>query len=292
MCPPSPVPVHSSAVAPIRPSAAEPAVGYVDTHAHLDEGAFDGDRDAVVAAARHAGVRAIVNVGYRPARWATTIALAERHPTITAALGLHPQHADEFTADTGDHLAEAINRAGAVACGEIGLDYFRNGPDPTTQRRAFAAQIELARRLDRPIIVHQRAAEADLIDVLERFADLPPVVLHSFEGSHRLVRFATERRFLIGVGGLATRAGAAPLRDVLAAVPVDAVLLETDSPYLVPAGVKDRRNQPARVAVVAERLAPLWHLTAAELASVTTRTAARVFGLPLDPRGSTVEAAG
>ena len=252
---------------------------YVDTHTHLDDPAFDRDRDEVLAAAQAAGVARIVNIGYRPARWRTTIALAERHPFVAMALGVHPHHADEFTADTADHLAATVVRCGAVAIGEIGLDYFRDGPDATIQRRAFAAQLELAQWLDRPIVVHQRAAEADLIEVLTNFSDLPPLVLHSFDGSRRLARLAAERGYVVGVGGLATRAASAELRDVLASVPVEAIVLETDSPYLTPAGAQDRRNTPANVPLIAARLASVWGLTPAELACRTSETAKRVFNL-------------
>jgi len=273
-----------------QPAAtAAPKPEFVDTHAHLDDPAFDRDRDAVIASALTAGVRAIVNVGYRPARWATTIALAKRHRSVAIALGLHPHHADELTADTCERLGHELVRSDAVALGEIGLDYFRDGPDRAVQRAAFEAQLALGRRLGRPIIVHQRAAEDDLIDVLRRCDDLPAVILHSFEGSLGLARFARDRGYLIGVGGLATRGGSASLRQVLATIPVDSILLETDSPYLTPAGVKDRRNTPANLPAIAERLAPLWGVAPEQLAAQTSATAERVFQLAPADRSPTTD---
>ena len=254
-------------------------VRYVDTHAHLDDPAFDVDREEVIAAARGAGVERIVNVGYCPERWETSLRLAADEPGISVMLGLHPQHADEFSTSMTDELSEVIGRSGAVAVGEIGYDFHRGGPERSTQRRAFEAQIDLARDLGLPIVVHQRAAEEDLVATLRKYKDLPAVVLHSFEGSSRLAHFALDRGYAVGVGGLATRSRSEALRAVLAQVPVESILLETDSPYLLPDGIKGRRKEPSHLVVIAERLAPLWNLSGPELASTTSATAARTFGL-------------
>ncbi len=255
------------------------SVEYVDTHAHLDDPAFDLDRERVIAAAVAAGVTRIVNIGYRPARWTSTVALAHRHPQIAVAIGLHPHHADEFDAGTVDRVRDTIASARAVALGEIGLDYVRDGPPPAVQRAAFEAQLDLAVRLDIPIVIHQRAAEPDLIAVLAGFPRLPRLVLHSFDGSQRLADLGLERGWVFGVGGLATRASADALRTVLATIPLTRLVLETDAPYLVPAGIKDRRNVPANLPQVASRLAPVWGVTAGELAAATTDTAVSFFGL-------------
>jgi TatD DNase family protein len=259
----------------------------IDTHAHLDEPAFDHDRASVLAAARAAGVTRIVNIGYRPARWVSSLALARAEPMIALALGLHPHHADEFGADTLDRLADAVSNAGAVALGEIGLDFYRNRAEPAAQRRAFIAQLQLARRLGLPIIIHQRAAEEALIEVLAAGRELPPVVLHSFDGTADLAALAINRGFLIGVGGLATKTDAAPLRQILASVPVSRVLLETDAPYLTPAGIRDRRNVPANLPLIAARLASLWEVSPDEFAAQTTTTALAVFW-PHAPRDNPV----
>jgi len=255
------------------------SVEYVDTHAHLDDPAFDLDRERVIAAAVAAGVTRIVNIGYRPARWTSTIALAHRHPQVAVAIGLHPHHADEFDAGTVDRIRDTIASARAVALGEIGLDYFRDGPPPAVQRAAFETQLDLAVRLDIPIVIHQRAAEPDLIAVLAGFPKLPRLVLHSFDGSQRLADLGIERGWIFGVGGLATRASADALRTVLATVPLARLVLETDAPYLVPAGIKERRNVSANLAYLASRLAPLWGVTGDALATATSATAASLFGL-------------
>lgn len=257
--------------------AAPPSL--IDTHAHLDDPAFDGDRTAVIAAARAAGVERIVNVGYDPERWATTVALAAASPTIVVVLGLHPQQADAYSDAVGDALEAAIAAGGARAVGEIGLDLFRPTVDLEAQRHAFWEQIGLAARLRLPIVVHQRAAEGPLIDVLENAPAPPGVLLHSFDGTALLSQFAVDRGYLLGVGGLATRASAGALQDVLQGVPVDRIVLETDAPYLLPAGIRGGRNEPAHVAAIAGRLSPLWGLTLDDFAAQTTRTARRFFGI-------------
>ncbi|MDP9365680.1 MAG: TatD family hydrolase [Chloroflexota bacterium] len=252
---------------------------FVDTHAHLDDPVFDEDRDGVLLRAEQAGVRRIVNVGYNPERWASTIQLATSYPAVAVVLGLHPQEARLFETRLLDDLTAAVVRSGACALGEIGFDFYRDGPDRAAQRTAFRAQLELAAELSLPVVIHQRAAEEDLIDALRSAPDLPGVLLHSFDGSARLARFAAERGYAVGIGGLATRPSASALRDVLASLPLASLVLETDSPYLVPTGARHGRNEPANVALVAERLAPLWGVSAEELAAATSERAKLFFGL-------------
>ena len=252
---------------------------FVDTHAHLDLPAFDHDREVVITAARASGVQDIVNVGFRPSRWQTTIALSAAHAGVHHMLGLHPQHADELSDDLLDEVAVQLRSSSAVALGEIGFDFFRDGSEPAIQERAFVAQIELARALGLPIVIHQRAAEARLMAVLACFPDLSNVVLHSFDGSRRLADFGRERGYYFGVGGLMTRSGNQTLREVIGTLPLDHLLLETDAPYLAPAGVKDRRNVPANVPLVASRLADLFGLPLVEVAHRTTDNAMTFFAL-------------
>jgi len=250
---------------------------FVDTHAHLDEEVFAGDRDAVIAAAQAAGVGRILNIGYRPARWGTTVALAAAHPEIALTLGLHPHHADELTPALLDALAADLTRTGASAVGEIGLDLYREGPSLAQQRRAFVAQLDLARRLGLPVVIHQRTAEAELMEALAAHGEGLTVVLHSFDGTRALADVGLARGYYFGVGGLMTRRASVPLREIIAHLPLDRLLLETDSPYLVPAGVKDRRNVPANIPLIAARLADLRQLPVAEIARRTTENAYAAF---------------
>jgi TatD DNase family protein len=251
---------------------------FVDTHAHLDEPAFDHDRDAVLATAAAAGVRRVINVGYRPERWRTTIELVRASPLVRHMLGLHPQHAGEWSRRTRDALIALVDSTAPVAIGEIGFDFFRDGPDASIQNAAFHDQVAIAAERGLPIVIHQRAAEDALISALTSNHDARQVLLHSFEGTNRLADLANDRGCYVGVGGLATRAGSEGLRQTLQAISLDRVVLETDSPYLTPAGVQARRNTPANIPLIAERLAPIWGVDHATFAAATTRNAERFFG--------------
>lgn len=250
----------------------------IETHAHLDDREFDHDRDQVYADAAAAGVRRIINVGFRPSRWQSTIAMTQRYSQARHMLGLHPSHADEWTPEVKEQLVALLRSTAPVAIGEIGFDYSRDEPTAADQRRAFEAQAAIAAELDLPLVIHQRAAESDTVVAL---AGLPPgarVLLHSFEGASQLAKLVIDRRFFVGVGGRATRSSAEAVRQILRTIALDQVVVETDSPYQVPAGVKRRRNTPANIPLIVERLAPIWNVEPADFAAATTANAERLFG--------------
>lgn len=260
----------------IDPLVARPLI---DTHAHMDDPVFDADRDSIIRAAKADGVVGIVNIGYRPERWPTTVDLTRRHPHVSCAIGLHPGHADELTDETVATIESIFETSGAVAIGEIGLDFTIGGPTVDSQCAAFEAQLALASKLVVPVIIHQRLAQTAVIEALARFPNIPTVILHCFDGSSEMARFGTERGYYFGVGGLATRQSSVELRAMLASIPPHLVLLETDAPYLVPSGVKDRRNSPMNLPRICKRLADLWSLSPAAFASMTTTNAHHAFRL-------------
>lgn len=276
------------------PSTAEEStpLPFVDTHAHLDEAVFDDDRGEVVARAVACGVGRIINIAYRPARWQSSLALNlnATYPMIQLAVGLHPGHADEYTPATIERLHDVVRGANAVAIGEIGLDFFRPGYDVELQRQVFLVQLELAAELKLPVIIHQRAAEATCIEILRAAPIGVNVILHSFDGTWELGRLGIDRGHYFGVGGLMTRGGAGLVREILTAVPVDRLLLETDSPYLTPNGVKTRRNEPANIPLIAARLADLKNLDTPEIAKRTTANAFSVFNLRPHPEENPTDA--
>lgn len=249
----------------------------IDTHCHLDDQAFDPDRGDVLAASRRAGVVGWVNVGFHPHRWSTTLQLSRSTSGMWHALGLHPQHAAEWSAETRRALRSLLQTSGAVAVGEIGLDYARGTLDRGAQRYAFAQQLEFGLELGLSVIIHQRAAEDDLIEHLLDVPSSHPVLLHSFDGDERLTALAKERGYMVGVGGLATRPRYKALRHRLKSLSLDQIVVESDAPYLVPHGVAGKRNTPANVAYVARFLACLQGVSTEDVATVTTGNAGRFF---------------
>lgn len=252
----------------------------IDTHAHLDDPAFDADRADVIARAETAGVRDVIVIGYHAAIWERAAATATSIPGGHVALGIHPQHADEATPAALDRLRDAALAHRAVAIGETGVDLFRDGPPLRTQQDAFRAQLRIAADLGLPTVVHQRAAERETLDVLRDAAPGQTIVLHSFDAGPDTADLASERGWFIGVGGLMTRRTSEPIRALLRAMPIESLVLETDCPYLVPTGVKSRRNEPANVALIADRLAVELGQPVATIAAITTANARRAFALP------------
>jgi TatD DNase family protein len=254
----------------------------VDSHAHLDDEQFESDVDEVIERARAAGIGRIINVGYRSERWPTTIGLAARHPIVAFTLGLHPHHADEWNESVENDLLTLLRKRRPVAVGEIGLDYVRNSVPPDRQAKVFRRQLEIADQASLPVVIHQRGAETDLIEILAAVPASLACILHSFDGTALLAAFAVERGYYVGVGGLMTRSKSNGLREVLKRVPLELLLLETDSPYLVPSKVKSRRNEPANLVEIADSLSALLGMPQDDVVGVTTRNAERAFGPLLD----------
>ena len=251
----------------------------IDTHAHIDDPQFDHDRSDVIARAVQAHVDRIIIIGYQPTGWDRAIAVARSFPGGRVCLGVHPAHADEFRGTTMDQLRAAIDGARdvVVGIGETGIDLFRAGPSLEQQRLAFNAQLELAAELSLPAVIHQRAAEDECLGVLRTTAVEQRVVLHSFDAGPDTAMVARARGWILGVGGLMTRSSNVVVRDIVRDYPLEGLVLETDSPYLVPSGVKARRNEPANIEVIARKLADLREVEAETVAAETTKTACEVF---------------
>jgi TatD DNase family protein len=250
----------------------------IDTHVHLDDAAFEQDREEVLAASRAAGVRQFINFGYVPASWAASAELRERHPEVAIVIGLHPGHADLWNDALAADLEQSVQRLKPLAIGETGLDFVRPAPDPAQQVHAFRAQLALAEQTGLPVVIHQRQAAEPLMTELEQAHGVPDVVLHSFDGDARFVDWARDRDCYIGIGGLAAKKSSESLRSVLRGVPHERLLLETDSPYLAPPGAKSRRNTPANLPLIAELLAPIWGLSAHDLMRLTQANTLSLFG--------------
>jgi TatD DNase family protein len=251
----------------------------IDTHCHLDDDVYAEDLEGVLKESRSRGVDRWINVGFAPDRWDSTLDLTRKTPGMSHMLGLHPGHAGEWSAHVSDRLVSLVASTRPVAIGEIGLDFFRGETNVAAQRRAFDSQLELAVERELPAVIHMRAAEDEVLDLLRSRRVLPRLVFHSFEGSARLRDFVLETGSMIGFGGIATRSSAADLREVIRTILLDQIVLETDSPYLIPKGARGRRNVPGNIPIIADVLAGLLGTSFAEVASATTRNAERIFGL-------------
>lgn len=254
-------------------------MNFIETHCHLDDDAFENDLARVLDTARAAGVRHFVNIGYDPSSWKRSLDLASTYDDVSYVLGMHPNSAELWSSETRAELTRLLETTRPVGIGETGLDYFRERADHDAQRQAFRDQLELGRQFALPVVIHMRGAvEPEIVSLLSTVPEVR-VLLHSFDGSAALRDFLLERGDFLGVGGLMTRAGSVELREVLRSVPLESIVLETDSPYLVPKGVKDRRNTPASIPIVATALADLLGHDVADVARITTENAQRVFEL-------------
>jgi len=246
----------------------------IDTHAHLDSCADPAD--VVIERARAAGVTRIVSVGTRPESWRSTLEIAERHDGVLVALGLHPHEAE--SAETAlPALREALAHPRVVAVGETGLDFYRDYAPHDAQRELFQCHLELADALDKPVVIHCRAADGEVAAVLNGFDGT--VVLHCFS-SPALLPTALDRSYYVSFAGNVTYPKAAELRDAAAAVPADRLLVETDSPYLAPQPCRGRRNEPAYVRHTVQALAEARGEDVAELADRIGANARAAFRLP------------
>lgn len=252
----------------------------IDTHAHLDGEAFQEDQAEVIARARENGVSTIINIGFNKETIPTTMALAEKYDFIYAAVGWHPQDAKDMTDADFDHLRELCAHPKVVAIGEIGLDYYWDTSPKDIQHTVFRRQIRLARELGKPIIIHNRDAHDDVVRILrEENAAEVGGIMHCYSGSWEIAKMCLAMNFYISFGGPVTFKNAKQPKEVLKQVPLDRLLIETDSPYLCPDPFRGKRNESAYVKYVAEAAAALKEMPVEELAAITSTNAKRVFGL-------------
>ena len=247
----------------------------IDTHAHLD--ACTEPADVLVDRARAAGVRGIVTVGSGIESCRAALAIARRHDDVFAALGVHPHQAATPDAERVEELRKLLAADEAVAVGETGLDFFRDYAPHARQRELFETQLELAREVGMPVVVHTRAASAATGEALARFAGT--VVMHCFS-EPELLPVALERGYYVSFAGNVTYPKADELRRAAAAVPADRILAETDSPYLAPQARRGRANEPANVVLTVAALAEARGEDPGALAARIDENAAVAFGLP------------
>jgi len=261
-----------------HPPASHAAPWLVDSHVHIDDASFDGDREQVLATAAGAGVRLMVVPGIDAASWPRIAMLCDRHAGLLPAYGLHPLFLAHHRPEHLDLLRERLGGGDAVALGEIGLDFYVEELDRGQQQYYFEAQLALAQELQLPVIVHARRAVEEVLLALRRFPRLRGVV-HSFAGSEQQAERLWEMGFLLGIGGPVTYPRAKRLRHLIASMPIQFLLLETDAPDQPNAGHQGQRNEPARMLETLQAIAELRGESPENMAAATTANACRLFGL-------------
>ena len=250
-----------------------------DTHAHLDDHAFDPDRDALLAALPGQGIGLLMNPGCSLATSRAACALAREHSWIYAAVGSHPDAAAEVTPEVLEEYRRLIWENPKVkAIGEIGLDYHYEDVPRNIQQEAFLAQMELAREAKLPVIVHERDAHADGMTVVRHFPEVTGV-FHCYSGSLEMARELVERGWYIGFTGVLTFKNARRALEVAAGLPLDRIVLETDCPYMSPEPFRGKRNDPGRLYRMAEALSALRGLPVEEIETITMENGKRLYRL-------------
>ena len=247
-----------------------------DTHAHMDDRAFDEDRDALLASLPEQGIGLLMNPGCSLASSRNAVALAERYDYIYAAVGSHPDAADEVNDQVLGEYRAFCKHEKVLAIGEIGLDYHYEDIPRARQQAAFRAQMALAAELDLPVIVHEREAHEDGMRIVEEYPTVKGV-FHCYSGSAEMAKWLVSRGWYIGFTGVLTFKNARKAVETAASIPLDRIVLETDCPYMSPEPFRGKRNDPGRLYRMAEKLAEIRGLSVEEIHRVTMENGKRLY---------------
>ncbi|MEW8974433.1 MAG: TatD family hydrolase [Tissierellaceae bacterium] len=250
----------------------------IDSHVHLDDERFDGDRDILIKSLKSNGIELVINIGADMKSSVDSIELAKRYDNIYAAIGVHPHSASEMTENTLDELRDMAKEDKVIAIGEIGLDYYYDNSPRDIQRKWFREQLELAKELDLPVIIHSRDATKETYDIIKEAQDgTLRGVLHCFSGSVEVAMEYIKLGFYISIGGTVTFKNSRVVREVAQAVPLDKFLVETDCPYLTPEPYRGKRNEPMFVKYAAEKIAEIRGISFEELSKATNKNTKELF---------------
>lgn len=251
-----------------------------ETHAHYDDDKFTEDRDELILAVHESGVHPIINVGASIYSTQTTLELAKHYPFIYAAVGVHPSDVADLNEDTFAWLKEQTTYTKTVAVGEIGLDYYwdKEADVQEKQRYWFGRQLQLAREADLPVIIHSRDAAADTLQMMrDNHAETIPGVIHCYSYSPELAQEFVRMGYYIGVGGVVTFKNAKKLVETVQTIPMERILLETDSPYMAPEPHRGTRNDSRNIPYVIAKIAELKGITPQAVERITEENAYRLF---------------
>ena len=251
---------------------------YFDTHAHLDDAAFDEDRDEMLERIREAGVDRVLNPGCDENSTRMAMELAEKHDFVFFAAGFHPEELSTLTEESYAVVCELARHPKCLAVGEIGLDYYWDASHKEEQKALFDRQLLLALELEKPVIIHDREAHGDCLAAVRRHPELRGV-FHCYSGSAEMAEELLRLGWYLGFDGPVTYKNARKALEVLQICPVDRILVETDSPYLSPVPMRGRRNDPGNLPWICAKISEVKGLTAEEIARITAENGCRLFGL-------------
>jgi len=253
----------------------------IDAHTHLDMPQFDLDRDQAISRARRAGLTTIVTVGVNPESNRSALKLADEYDFIYCTLGVHPHDAQIWNPSVKEELNRLLDHPKVVAVGETGLDYFRLMSPRESQQRAFREHIRLAGEKSLPLVIHDRDAHQEVLDILEEEGGRQVGgVIHCFSGDTSMAEKCLDMGFFISIPGIITFSKAQELRRVVDMTPLDRLLVETDAPYLAPVPFRGKRNEPAYVAYTAAEVARIKKVSREEAGNATARNTKAVFRIP------------
>lgn len=251
-----------------------------ESHAHYDDKAFDEDRESLLSVMRENGIAYIVNVGASLESTETTIALTRKYPFIYGAAGVHPNETGALNEKNFAWLEQQCRQPKVAAVGEIGLDYYWDEPSRETQKKWFERQLDLARDVQKPVIIHSRDAAKDTYDIMTaKNASEIGGVIHCYSYSVDMALDYVKMGFYIGIGGVVTFKNARKMKEVAEAVPLECILLETDSPYLAPAPYRGKRNSSLYLPLIAREISQIKGIDYEQVVRQTCENAKRLFGI-------------
>ena len=250
-----------------------------DTHAHLDDARFDEDRETLLRELPQKGIGLLMDPGCSLPSSRAALALAEKHQWIYAAVGSHPDDADQVNDDTMEAYRRLAQSPRVKAIGEIGLDYYWDNEPREVQKKWFIRQLELARELNLPVLIHSREAAADTMEIMKEHAKGLSGVIHCYSYSKEMAQEYIKMGFYIGVGGVVTFKNAKKLKEVVENIPLTSIVLETDCPYMAPEPNRGKRNNSAYIRYVAEKIAELKGITYEEVVEQTEKNAREMYRL-------------
>ena len=248
-----------------------------DSHAHYDSEQFHEDREELLLSMEENGVGTILNSGASWDSVTEVVELAQKYPFMYAAVGVHPDEVGDLSEERFEYMREQCKKEKVVAIGEIGLDYYWDNEAHDVQKKWFIKQLELARELNLPVIIHSRDAAADTLEIMKEYGQGLRGVIHCFSYSIELAREYVKMGFHIGIGGVVTFKNGRKLKEIAAEIPLERILLETDCPYLAPVPFRGKRNNSAYISYVAQEIADLRGISYDEVVAQTEKNAKELF---------------